>query len=282
MFGPQTQSLLASGDHIFGLTSHLVGVVQRAGGAVIARPVPLALGVTGRPTLFIDERYRILWTVAIGGTSIGCYDTEELSTRDDQVAPGPILAAAAYLDQLWFVTDQGLYRIAPGMADAVAVSRRPDLIAIAPDPARHRVLALSATDVAAYPLRVGTVRRHSLPFQRADDIVVAAGEIWAAGHYGTDGVLFHLSPARLEATASAPGIGSAGAPRMLASYRNRFVVTGIGEDATMSCLDAANGLVLQTWPYQRGAVALDERGMLLSRGKGIELRSAGDCLAGAR
>ena len=283
-FGPQTQSVLVLGNLIYGLTTQLVAVVQRDGGRLIARPTPLALATAGVPRLLLDQPYDILWTVAIGGTSIGSYDSQELATRDDQVAPAPIIAAAAYRGELWFVTDRGLYRLAPGMPAAVRIAAGRGLRALAADPARHRMLVVSDRQIAAYPARQPASRGPTvvtpLPFQRTDDVAVTGGRIWVAGQYDVVGVVSMLNAKTLGVVGPPVATGSSGAASFVTTYQGRLIITGVGQAGTMTCLSAATGSVLQTWPYRRGAVALNDRGLLLSQGLGIELRDAHDCLAG--
>lgn len=285
VFGPQAVDVLAVGNEVFALTPTLVGMTDRDGGPVTTRPTPLGLSNrAGYGKLVPDLVNHTLWVVAIGGQTIGAYDTEHLDTLADSQSPYPINGAVAMDEKLWFTTDHGMYVAEAGAGKPTLVGKlKGEFGAIVAVPGQHVVVV--ANRQAPVRLHItagyGQLQPIALNAQPPISMIDSDESIWIAGHAGPSAQLFRMNTATWTVVGTSPLTAQLGNhPTIVAAYGKGVLVRGYPGGHSLYCIDSRDGSFKQKWTVPLGAVTLTERGVLLASSQGIRQYSARDCLSG--
>jgi hypothetical protein len=282
-FGPQAIDVLALGDRVVALTATLVGVADRAGGAVTVRPAPLNLtGDRRLGRLFYDPDFHLLWVVSINGTSIGAYDIVHLESLGTMQAPEQINGAAVMNGQLWFTTDTGLYFVAGG-------GGRPERVPgpsvrlgpITADPAARRVFV--ADYAARATVRSWTSAGPLVSFRlgmTVESLTTTPGGLWAAGAAAGRAAVFRLEPDSLRPLGTVAVQRRLGSRGRIAAVFDRILLLRGEPLEPLYCVDSVTGAVKQTWSGPAGEATISRRGVLVTTGEGIAELGARGCLAG--
>jgi hypothetical protein len=282
-FGPEAEDVLADGDRVFALTPTLIGFAVRDSGTVTVRPTPIGLSnQAGHGKLVPDLTNRIIWVVAIGGNAIGAYDTDHLDTLANTLLPYRIRGAVAMDEKLYLTTDHGLWSAEAGPMAPEQISRTARFGAITANLADHQILVADRRS----PSRLHVLTSYGaemvapLPVAPADSLAVAGDAIWVTGSSAGQARVVRLDSSTLKArelSSLTPPLGSRA--QIVGAYGNELLIRST-PGRTLYCTDATTGALKQKWTVPRGAVTLNERGLLITTSDGLAPLNARDCLAG--
>lgn len=282
-FGPRSIDVEAAGSRVFSLTPTLIGIADRDSSAVTVRAAPVGLSNRdgdGRLMLDLDEH--LVWAVDVGGTAVGGYSSDNLDKLVDLVMPHRIVDATAFDGQLYMTTDHGVYTVVAGPEPPQRLSRSHAAFGvIGADSEAHVVYAADRRGVLHAFAQVFPIARIRSPVTPVTSIVGTDGTIWLTG-----GGELERSRADLYIPPQASGspfqaaVSVGPQTTIVASFGRRLLLRNGTAGAQVSCFDAADRTIRQTWRLAPGAVALNERGLLVTSASGIESRNARDCLAG--
>jgi hypothetical protein len=281
-FGAASVDVLAFGSRIYSLTPTLIGVADRDSTAVTVRAAPLGMSeLAGHGTLQADLAHHLLWAVDIGGNAIAAYDSDHLDTLTSVVSPFSINGAVAMDEQLWFTTDHGLYTVTAGPGAPHRVTHMA-LGPIVADRTLHRVVAADRHNPAGLHAitSYGPVAAMRLPVGDVSSMAYPAGAMWVVGATAAGRQLVVVdAPKLVVRRTSSVGtlLGDRGA--IVATFENRLLARGGPSGRTLFCIDGYSGTIKERWTVPPGAVALNERGLLVDSSRGIEEINAQDCLA---
>lgn len=281
--GQQSSDVLALGNRVYAVTLDSLVMADRASGVLTLRPVPTGLNGHGKlGTIAADAVSGTLWLVSVGGTSIGAYNPDTLDSLGLATSAYPITDALVLDHQLWIATGHGLYTVRAG---SKTPTRLPGPIvsngALAADPGRHRVLVSderSPSTVRVWTLR-GVTLTQRLPIA-IDGLVSADGHIWATGSVRHHPILVELNPDRLGPMSYSPLQEQlSGSPEIVAGFSDRFLLRD-EPDTALYCVEAHLGGLQQKWSGPSGPATVNEHGVLVASGHGIQELDAGECLSG--
>jgi hypothetical protein len=177
----QVQDLAISADgslYILGNFPSQLVAMGRDGEILNQVPAP-----TGARLVVASSASGLVWVIAphSGYSEVYAYAGLPLRTIRHDVVPTTVSAAAALDDQLWMATDRGVYVLQRGAAAKQLTGFSGHVQVLAADPARHRLIGVSANyDLLTVDRRgVRDVRRASVLLP--ESIAVTKDAIWAIG-----------------------------------------------------------------------------------------------------
>jgi hypothetical protein len=242
---------------------------------VLKRQVAAPLGAQ---YLVADPVGQLLWVIA--GSRVFAYDAPTLAPLGKLEVSRDVTVAATLDGRLFLDTDHGIYVAGPrdSVAALLAGFSGQVLLDIAPDPVRHRLLAITV----GYELLVVTTRGvqivRQLKEQLPTSIAVTRAGIWAVGFGPAGGSrLARVDPRTLKFTPV--GAGDPDAPQGGQGWAGESVVwTRFPYLDSITCRDSRTGAILGSFPNTIGQV-VSTRGVAygLSGGTVVQLATTRAC-----
>lgn len=241
--------------------------------AAVARDDSISVWVpapAGAQLVVSNPMSDLLWVIVPGAPSVVyIYAASTLAALGHFSVPATVVAADALFNQLWMATDRGIYRGWPGPEAKRVPGYAGPVRAIAADPLRSRLLAVSKSYdlITVDNLAARKVRR--LTSVRPTSIAVTNDGIWVVGFGQPFGSrVGSLDPHTLRVTLVDPpdpdaprgAIGSSGGSVFWVQY---------ADSGSVVCLDGRTGQVSDTYD-ETGTPVVSVPGLVYAaRGTGV-------------